>query len=227
MNRITFAGLILIMIVAASCDNGDKPIPPDEPTVKSGVVTWDANVPEDSVIYYTVFHGISSRIYTDAIETPDTTAIFDSLSVDIYHYFAVTATNQYGQSEFSNEVSLAPDREARYDTLRWQDINGLTMFRVIRTEQGLVLNPIQMSKPVGHISFEPGQVQEIGFICDGSADVQFFQTVSDGDDILLDTSETIDGIYLYRDGLQAGDRIRFRLEIGEEIVTVTRFLVKR
>jgi hypothetical protein len=100
------------------------------------------------------------------------------------------------------------------------------MFRVIRTEQGLVLSPEQITKPVGHISFEPGKVQEIGFICDGSADVQFFQTVSDGDDILLDTSETIDGVYLYRDGLQVGDRIRFRLEIGDETVTVTRFLVK-
>jgi hypothetical protein len=122
---------------------------------------------------------------------------------------------------------LAPDGEAGYDTLRWQDFVDLGLYRVIRAEHGLVLNPIQMSKPVGHIAFTPGAVQEIGFICDGFADVQFFRAVIDQEDILLDTSETVDGVYIYRDGLQAGDRIRFRLEIGEEIVTVINFLIKK
>lgn len=225
----SFASLALC-IMAASCQPPPiDPDPPDKPTVKQGTVTWDANVGQDSVLYYTTYHGISSRVYSDAIDTPDSvlTAIFDSLSLTEWHYFAVTATNQHAQSNFSNEAVLVPDGEAEYDTLRWQELDELTVVRIIKAEEGLVLDPMQMpEKPVGHIQFHPGAAKEIGFVCDGFADVQFYLVVSGGDDILLDTSETVGGVYFYRDALQAGDRIRFRLEIGDEIVTVTKFLVK-
>ena len=75
-------------------------------------LAWDAS---DRATGYRVYDGLASRDYDTVLDVgPDTRAVITGLTVGQRYYFAVTAYNEFGESDYSNEVSAvieAPDPE--------------------------------------------------------------------------------------------------------------------
>ncbi len=60
----------------------------------------------ESVIGYKIYYGTASRSYTSSINVGNvTTYTVQGLSVGVTYYFAATAYNQFGESDYSNEAS--------------------------------------------------------------------------------------------------------------------------
>jgi Bacterial Ig domain len=65
-------------------------------------LAWDASSGADG---YALHYGPAAGSYTDRVETgPATTAALSGLPVGQMYYFAATASNAAGESDFSNEV---------------------------------------------------------------------------------------------------------------------------
>ena len=66
---------------------------------------WDPN-PEPDVAGYRLYYGTASEAYTHRINVGNvTTYALHGLSYGVTYYFALTAYNQFGESDYSNEVS--------------------------------------------------------------------------------------------------------------------------
>ena len=68
---------------------------------------WDENPATDYVLGYNLYYGFSSRDYIFFINVGNVTEFsfkVGDLQEGIRYYFSVTAWNEYGESDFSNEV---------------------------------------------------------------------------------------------------------------------------
>ena len=70
-------------------------------------LAWDSPPPDSNVVGYKVYYGTASGTYKPPIDLRyvTTTYTVQHLSKGVTYYFAVTAYNQYGESDFSNEAS--------------------------------------------------------------------------------------------------------------------------
>ena len=78
-------------------------------TLPGGVVlTWDENDPSDEVTGYYLYYGTGSSNYNTMTNYVglSRSVVASGLLPGTNYFFAVTATNVFGESDYSNEVSL-------------------------------------------------------------------------------------------------------------------------
>lgn len=64
---------------------------------------WDANSASDNVLYYSLYCGSSPNTYIAPINVGNVTTWTQDMTGDFY--CRLTATNQYGEGDMSNECS--------------------------------------------------------------------------------------------------------------------------
>lgn len=91
--RIIFA----LAILASLCAAGAARI----------MVSWDPNPPEENVLGYKIYYGTNARVYDVVVDVGNVTnAVLEGFQGPRTYYFAATAYNSYGESDFSEEVSV-------------------------------------------------------------------------------------------------------------------------
>jgi len=111
---ITSFIILAAAVLVAGCSNTiipTIPVPgpddvPDIPETYSIAFIWESNEPEDKVLGYKVYYGWNdSREYKDSVDVGDITeAVLADLQFEVTYYFAATAYNAIGESDYSNEV---------------------------------------------------------------------------------------------------------------------------
>lgn len=101
---VSIAMIIASISLFTGCPFDDNPEPPAGVEI---TLEWDANAPGDQVIGYRIHYGIESRQYIvhQEVYLGSTYCTITNLVPDVTYYFAVTAYNAYGESNYSNEVS--------------------------------------------------------------------------------------------------------------------------
>lgn len=99
-------------------------------------LSWDANT-EPDIAGYRLYCGLSSRSYTQCIETTNTTGVVSNVTGQTY--FAVTAYNASGlESDFSNEVVahvIAVEVQTSPDLANWSTLNTFYHAMELTNEQ--------------------------------------------------------------------------------------------
>ncbi len=105
--------LLLFTASLTACGGGAEGSSPEVligtgPTGATATLSWDP-VNDPTVQGYNVYYGTSSRHYqTYANAGPHTTYTVTNLQPGTTYYFAVTAYNSAGESDYSDEVSATP-----------------------------------------------------------------------------------------------------------------------
>ena len=138
MRMVSVSSMILLAIFLTACGggggggDGSAPSPPTGVTPKPGdeevTISWDTASGATSYnIYWAYTSGVSKADYEDKISTITTTSyLHTGLTNGTTYYYVVTAENDYGESDESDEVSAMPtSAPGEWDSMIWdQDTWG-------------------------------------------------------------------------------------------------------
>jgi hypothetical protein len=82
-------------------------------------LVWDASETADS---YKLYYGEAPGLYQHVLDIgPLTHASVGGLRPKVHYFFAATAINAAGESEFSNEIDVVPNPSGNDESHLWSD----------------------------------------------------------------------------------------------------------